>query len=546
MSGFYSPFARPINSPFSRPFDTNVAMLGSGVAPPPFLDTFTDVDATSLVDHTSDSGHTWTASPVFTGTATINDNAASCAASLKNWYSSWVPDSADYQCTMQIDITDGVAISVQATGIGPSVRLSSSGNAGYCFLIAGNGLTLLDINAAFVGDISFNISNGSYNAICGVIGTTVYCRLQRLSDNKWLNPSLAWVSSRCSVIKATRTTVSAAGAAGIWLCPGSASTPPTADTVYGDVTAGEIAITSPVTYQMFQRDTVSLLSDIAITGTYLGSPTEIEASFNSGAYATIDASPTGGTFSGTLTGQASGQGNLIVRFKNDRTTSASVAYIGIGEWFAIGGQSNAVGQADNNQFYSHPTLKAVIYSIAGNYAECIDPFSGGPKGSYWQHVATGLMAELNCPVGFIPNAVDGSSITTWEDGDTSHENLVTRSNAVGGIRAILWHQGETDAIASMSQATYQGHINAMADAFAASLDGAPTVACLLQDSVGITDPDEVKIRAAVTAAAISNANIYLGPDLSDLVSDDPYHLQIDAKIQAAGQRWAASLIDIFF
>ena len=67
--------------------------------------------------------------------------------------------------------------------------------------------------------------------------------------------------------------------------------------------------------------------NIAISGSYVGAddPTTVEASFNGGAYGDVAVAPTGGTFSGTLTGQASGTGTLTVRWKNLPGVSATVS-----------------------------------------------------------------------------------------------------------------------------------------------------------------------------------------------------------------------------
>ena len=71
----------------------------------------------------------------------------------------------------------------------------------------------------------------------------------------------------------------------------------------------------------------------------------MEARFNGGAWADIDTTDVDGAFSGTLADQAEGQGSVEVRRKNDATSAASVAYVGVGDIFVIGGQSNAEGYA---------------------------------------------------------------------------------------------------------------------------------------------------------------------------------------------------------
>lgn len=66
-------------------------------------------------------------------------------------------------------------------------------------------------------------------------------------------------------------------------------------------------------------------ASFAVTGTYSGgtSVTSVDASFNGGAYVTISASPSGGAFSGAMTGQTPGNGTLTVRTKNGAAVVAS-------------------------------------------------------------------------------------------------------------------------------------------------------------------------------------------------------------------------------
>src|SRR5690606_21105560 len=85
-------------------------------------------------------------------------------------------------------------------------------------------------------------------------------------------------------------------------------------------------------------------ADIEISGTYTGTPTAIEARWNGGSWATIDAAPAGGTFSGTLASQAKGQGTLEVRHVDTPANVASQEYVGVGVILACLGQSNMVGQ----------------------------------------------------------------------------------------------------------------------------------------------------------------------------------------------------------
>ncbi len=241
-----------------------------------------------------------------------------------------------------------------------------------------------------------------------------------------------------------------------------------------------IAIAAPVTKQVFRR--VSGVGTITITGTYTGTAGAIEASFNGGAYATIAASPTGGTFSGTLTNQTPGSGTLTVRAVYNTSVSATVASVGIGLIFIIAGQSNAVGQGDNNQSISGQDVRA--YSLAGAWVmPAVDPLdqyniSQTHGGTYWLPLGARIAAREGCPVVFVPRAVNATGIASWQPGQADYVAITTANTGVGGATAVLWHQGEADA-GSMSNADYEtnfGNIEAQL-----LIDcGIPIIPCMLE------------------------------------------------------------------
>ena len=141
------------------------------------------------------------------------------------------------------------------------------------------------------------------------------------------------------------------------------------------VAVDRISITSPKTYQTYQRDENGQ-ADISMSGTYTGTPTAIEAQFNGGGWSTIDASPSGGSFSGAFSSQ-SGQGTLKVHFTNDHAVTASVTSVGIGDVFLVAGQSSASGRGINSQAYAHSSLKASMYREDEVWAELTDPTDAG-------------------------------------------------------------------------------------------------------------------------------------------------------------------------
>jgi hypothetical protein len=292
------------------------------------------------------------------------------------------------------------------------------------------------------------------------------------------------------------------------------------------VTTGTVVITTPTQYRTFQRTTDGSLAgtpggttgSISITGTYTGSPTAIEASFNGGAYVTIDAAPAGGTYSATLTGQTAGQGTLTVRFTNDTSVSATVADVGIGDVVLIVGQSNAEGRLTAAQSYSHATLKGTMFAQgASAWANLADPTdSGTSNGSYWPLLATEWMTDQSVPVAFITGAAGGSGLVdgAWQPGGANYITATGRvtTSGVNSVRLVIKYQGETDALVPVTRANYLAALILETDGYAADVAGDPkTVVFMFAQSAGM----DAQVPLAISDGWDAGGNIIGGPVIYD-------------------------------
>ncbi len=134
---------------------------------------------------------------------------------------------------------------------------------------------------------------------------------------------------------------------------------------------------------------------------------------------------------------------------------------GVGEVFAIAGQSNAAGYAkDNNGEAEVSTPKFVHYNNTKTQFDSNDPGSAGVGRTYykyyWGKLGSQLATALNVPVAFYQAAWSGTSVHTWYLSSLGtptayptgypYQNLKavlqTTKNQVG-LRGVLWHQGET-------------------------------------------------------------------------------------------------------
>lgn len=301
----------------------------------------------------------------------------------------------------------------------------------------------------------------------------------------------------------------------------------------GAMGTGTITLSTPVSYQVFQRNG-SGYADIPITATYTGTPGAVEASFNGGAYSTIQVEPTGGNISGTLLGQYQGQGTLSVRWRGNPDSVVTRTLVGVGDVLIVAGQSNACGMAEANQTYSHATLKACKFGNNYTWAELSDPLDSnsgqvdtvssdvGTGGSCWPRLATKWMASQSVPVAFVPCACVGTTITWWQPG-TDHQDRTTLYGSMvyralqTGCKVVLWWQGESDAVNGVSESTYNSSLDTLANTVNSDLGVKLMVAKLEQmnDAPWNFPTNRATINTAIGTAWSDNSNVIPGADFTN-------------------------------
>lgn len=171
--------------------------------------------------------------------------------------------------------------------------------------------------------------------------------------------------------------------------------------------------------------------------------------------------PAGGWF--RLEIRALDQGKVIAE--------AAVDHVGIGEVFVVAGQSNS---ANHGEEKLESTTGRVAAFDGKTWQLCNDPQPGasGGGGSFMPPLGDALAAKLDVPVGFIACGIGATSVRewlpkgatflnppsietrvqqrsdgSWESKGEAYHMLIERLKAAGpaGFRAVLWHQGESDA-----------------------------------------------------------------------------------------------------
>lgn len=257
---------------------------------------------------------------------------------------------------------------------------------------------------------------------------------------------------------------------------------------------------------------------------------------------------------------SSGQGDLIVRWADDHSQSAT-NNIGVGDIFLIAGQSNASGRGDNNQVAAHASLQSKLFGNNYQWSNLTDPTDTAVgqvdsvsldslyAGSVWPLIANHYMDDEGAPIVFVPCSKGGATVTDWQPG-TNHQDratlygsMVYRGLAAGGAKGVLWWQGESDAFNEMSQGDYYTALTNISAAISTDL-GCKLIPCKLQTITSATQPAQDAINAAIGQAWADDPNTLQGPDLTGIASDDATHLKTNAKLsQAAALWWTAIKTD---
>jgi hypothetical protein len=239
-----------------------------------------------------------------------------------------------------------------------------------------------------------------------------------------------------------------------------------------------IVLTAPTSRAIFQRG-ASNAGNIPISGGCSGAPDHIEAravvmagAGNAGSstdWQTIATSPAGGVFSGALSNvPAGGWYQLEVRSVNGGVPGNAVVVpkVGVGDIYLTCGQSNSANYGQGGYTASDDRVCARTAVTGANWILAADPLpiAGGGGGSVWTRLGDMLAAAENVPIGFIAVGVGSTQVVEWIPGTWNYNNLLkpaVQSFPSSGLRAVLWHQGESDAIANTSAATYASRLNSV-------------------------------------------------------------------------------------
>ncbi|HEY4048653.1 MAG TPA: sialate O-acetylesterase [Acidobacteriaceae bacterium] len=247
--------------------------------------------------------------------------------------------------------------------------------------------------------------------------------------------------------------------------------------------AAPLTLSSPLDYQVFQRETRTKGKIVVVGRAYLEADTaEARVTGTSilshplkGKWQRLSFDRSTQNFYGDLRTTAGGFYQVEIKLHNRTSLVADymVRHVGVGEVFVVAGQSNATNYGEVRQ----KTQTRMVVSFDGlTWAIADDPQPGvqdhSTKGSFIPAFGDALYGKYHVPIGIADVGHGSTSVRQWlpkgepvlvpptmskfverdatgtlvSDGRL-FAGMMTRIDQLGkdGFRALLWHQGESDA-----------------------------------------------------------------------------------------------------
>ncbi len=314
------------------------------------------------------------------------------------------------------------------------------------------------------------------------------------------------------------------------------------------------AIQSPGEYQVFQRTTMESGS-IHIKAAVEGDWDAVEYNLSGkspdgplpGEWVPVDYDKASGRVDTKVEAPAGGWYRFGLRARKGKTIEplGAVAHVGIGELFIGAGQSNSTSCGE----FRTTQKSGMVSNFTGtDWRLAQDPQLGsadqGKKGcdggSYYPAFGDAMFEKYGVPIGVSPTGHTGTSVRYWQPGGDLHKGLVKRMQELGkhGFRAVLWHQGETDADLKLTKDEYHRLLKIIIESTRkeAGWDAPWFVAHVSYPRL----PEDNAIRSA--QAALWEDGIALeGPDTDQLAGDnrDSTGVHFSPKgLKEHGQLWA--------
>ena len=253
-----------------------------------------------------------------------------------------------------------------------------------------------------------------------------------------------------------------------------------------------LTLLTPADYQVVQRGSLTK-GKLAITGRFdpvtaktstLGA--RIVVGDKPGVWQKLVPTFHGAEFEVTLDVPAGGWYRLELRgVATDKSVmDATVEHVGVGEVFVVAGQSNSANHGEEKQ----STKSGKVATFDGKHWQLSNdpqPGASGDGGSFMPPFGDAMAVQLNVPIGLVACGIGATSVREWLAEGSQFPNpptiethvtklasggwqskgviypaFVARMKQLGpnGFRAVLWHQGESDANQSDATRTLPGKL----------------------------------------------------------------------------------------
>lgn len=217
-------------------------------------------------------------------------------------------------------------------------------------------------------------------------------------------------------------------------------------------------IRRPLDFEIVQRFSRTAGS-VAVSGRFAGAFDRVEARFTGKSaegtdlaqqWQNISCSPAHSDFLGAIVVPAGGWYRFEIRARrgSDVVGETAVEHVGVGEVFIGCGQSNSTNYGETPQ--KTKTGKVATFSgTAWRIAD--DPQPGAADksshGSLWPAFGDAMYEKYRVPIGVAVTGRGATGVEGWEPDTATFDRLMIRILQFGprGFRAVLWHQGESDA-----------------------------------------------------------------------------------------------------
>ncbi len=231
----------------------------------------------------------------------------------------------------------------------------------------------------------------------------------------------------------------------------------------------------------------------------------------------------------------------------DPLVTRRIGPVGVGEVFISAGQSNS---ANHGMPQSEPRDRRVTAGGLDGWRPAWDPqpVATGDGGSPWPAFADRIAAELDVPVGLVSVGWGGTQVSQWLPNGTLYPRLRDAIEALrpNGARAVLWHQGESDAQGGTASDDYARRLAVI---IAASRDDAgfalPWGVARGGFMPGIVPEWIAAVVSGQDAVIAADPAVFAGPPTDDLVGaawrHDTVHFNA-AGLDEHGERWARHVL----